>query len=747
MSRKRSKKAVSSSRLGRWRRLIWQTSLKLALAVILGLAIYLIYLDSKVTQTFSGQKWQVPAQIYGRSLTLYAGKYMTQSHLLNELRQLQYRQVEQISGPGQFMVQGGRVTVFRRAFTYLEGEIPASQFAVEFNRNGISRIIEQAQAVPMARLEPQLVEHLVSPHQEDRELVRLERVPELLKETLLLVEDRDFYQHRGVSPSSILRAFWVNLSAGRTVQGGSTLTQQLAKNMYLTQDRSLWRKINEAFIALVLEYRFGKDQILEAYLNEIYLGQNHNNAVHGFGLASRFYFGKPVTELTPDQYALLIGIVKGPGFYDPRRFPQRAQQRRDLVLRLMFEQHLLSAAAYETAISMPLKVIERGQYLNANFPAYMDAVRRELRQLNLDSKLFQTGIKVFTHLDPAAQLQAERSVEATLKGLQPELEAAVLVVDYQYAAIKALVGGKRAGYAGFNRALDANRPIGSLIKPPVYLEALAQHGRFSLATMLEDSPIQLRNNNQDWQPQNFDQRFRGPVPLVRALADSLNVPTVRLGLQLGLPRVQESLKRLGLERRLTLYPAALLGAVDLSPLEVTQLYQTIANEGMHQALATVVAVTDQQGTLLYQRARPQTQRYSREDIYLLNYALLESTLSGTAQSLTRHWSRPTFAGKTGTSNDYRDSWFVGFDQETLVTVWLGRDDNQSTRLTGSTGALRVFTDYFRQQGSHNLIRYMPEAIEWQRFSIRTGVPVAEHCPQSWLLPAYKGAEPISRNCD
>ncbi|MFN3901854.1 MAG: transglycosylase domain-containing protein [Alishewanella aestuarii] len=309
MSRKRSKKAVSSSRPGRWWRLIWQTSLKLALALVLGLGIYLIYLDSKITSTFSGQKWQIPAQIYGRSLTLYPGLFLTQANLVRELEQLQYRRSDQLTGPGQFNVRGGSVTIFRRGFVYLEGEVPAEQFSVEFNRNGVSRIVRQNSAVDFARLEPQLIEHLVSAEQEDRELVRLERVPELLKETLLLVEDRDFYQHRGVSPLSIVRAFFVNLSAGRTVQGGSTLTQQLAKNMYLTQVRTLWRKINEAFIALVLEYRFSKDQILEAYLNEIYLGQNHNNAIHGFGLGSRFYFGKSGTVRLADRYRQRSGFL------------------------------------------------------------------------------------------------------------------------------------------------------------------------------------------------------------------------------------------------------------------------------------------------------------------------------------------------------------------------------------------------------------------------------------------------------
>lgn len=746
MSRNK-KKTSKSSRPARWWRIVWLTALKLGLVVLLALVVYFIYLDSKITSTFSGQKWQVPAQIYGRSLALFPGKYLTQANLILELEQLQYRRSNEVTGPGQFSVNGGSVTLFRRSFTFVDGEQSAERFSVEFNRTGISRIVQQGKSLEAARLEPQLIEHLVSPHQEDRELVRLELVPELLKETLLLVEDRDFYQHRGVSPLSVLRAFWVNLSAGRTVQGGSTLTQQLAKNMYLTHDRTLWRKVNEAFIALVLDYRFSKDQILEAYLNEIYLGQNHATAVHGFGLASRFYFGKPLAELAPEQYALLIGVVKGPGYYDPRRFPERAQRRRDLVLRLMFEQHLLDRPAFEQAISKPMQLVPRGQYLNASFPAYMDAVKRELRQLALDPKLMHSGIKVFTYLDPMAQTQAERTVSQLVPEMNKELEAAMLVVDYQQAAIQALVGGKTAGYAGFNRALEARRPIGSLIKPPIYLEALAQRGRFTLGTLLDDSPISLRNNNQDWQPQNFDKQFRGPVSLMRALADSRNLPTVRLGLQLGMPKVQDALRRLGLERRVNLFPAALLGAVDLSPYEVTQLYQTIANNGVHQQLAAVQAVTDQHGAVVYQRVSPKSQRYPAEDVYLLHYAMIESTLTGTAQSLARTWPQPTFAGKTGTSSDYRDSWFAGFDQDTLVTVWLGRDDNKSTGLTGGTGALRVFADYFRQRGKHNLIRYMPEQVEWQRFSTNSGLPVPEYCPNSWLLPAHKATMLQLAACD
>ncbi len=721
---------------------------KVALVLFFVLATYLIYLDSKVTSTFSGQKWQVPAQIYARSLELYPGMALTSSQLQAELEQLQYQRNPSMTAAGQYSVSRNHVTIFRRAFTYIDGNEPAALFSVEFNSSGINRIrYRQEQEVNFARLEPQLIEHMLSPHQEDRELVRLEQVPSLLKESLLLVEDREFYQHRGVSPLSVLRALWANISAGRTVQGGSTLTQQLAKNMYLTSDRTLLRKVNEAMIALILDYRFSKDHILEAYLNEIFLGQNHATAVHGFGLGSRFYFAKPLTELRPDEVALLIGLLKGPSFYDPRRYPERAVNRRDLVLRLMFEQHLLNGEQYQQAVQQPLHLVPRGQYLNARFPAYLDAVKKELRQINFDQRLLSSGIKVFTFLDPTAQHQAELTVRQQLADKDPQLQAAMLVVNYQRAEIKAVVGGKESGFAGFNRALDARRQIGSIIKPVIYLEALNQPGRFSLATLLDDQPLSLRSNNQDWQPQNFDKTFRGQVPLISALTDSLNVPTVRLGLQIGLPAIAEGLRKLGLTRRVNLHPAALLGAIELSPLEVSQLYQTLANDGVYQTLATVQAVTDQDGHRLYHRPGQRYSRYPATSIYLLQHALIIASQTGTAKALSTAMPTTVFAGKTGTSSDYRDSWFSGFDQQTLLTVWLGRDDNQAIGLTGSSGALPLFIDYFKQQGVQSIIRYLPDQVQVQAFSTKTGAPVAENCPNVLLLPAISVEMQQQLTCD
>ena len=745
----RQKKASVRRSKPHWLKRTVLLLLKLLLLTVLVLVFYLVYLDSKISKKFAGQKWQVPAQIYARSTELLPGKTMTAQQLISQLDALQYQRNPALTAPGQYSVSRSHVTVYRRPFVFVDGYQTEQIFSVEFNRSGINRIMQRNQAEPInfARLEPQLIEHLVAAQQEDRELVALQQVPELFKDSLLLVEDREFYHHHGVSPLSVLRALLVNISAGRTVQGGSTLTQQLAKNMFLTSDRTLWRKANEALIALVLDFRFNKDQILEAYLNEVFVGQNFANAVHGVGLGSRFYFGKPLNELQPAESALLIGLLKGPSYFDPRRFPKRAQQRRDLVLRLMFEQHLLSRADYEQAVQQSVQVIPRGEYLQQGNAAYLDAVRKELRQLSIDPAYKDQGIKVFTYLDTMAQQQAEHAVQQQLAAQNQALQAAVVVADYRNAELLALVGAKQATQSGFNRALDAKRQIGSIIKPVIYLQALAQHGRYTLASQLDDSPIRLRSNDQDWQPQNFDKQYRGPVSLLDALANSLNVPTVRLGLQLGLPAINDGLRQLGLSRKLKLHPAALLGAIDLSPLEVTQLYQTIANNGLHQQLSSLYAVTDQHGHVLHQRQHQLTRRFNEAEVYLLQYALIQAAKTGTARTLASALPGITVAGKTGTSSDYRDSWFSGFDQDSLTTVWLGRDDNKAIGLTGASGALAVFRQFYLAKGANSLVRGMPEQVSLQAFSLKTGYPVSQSCLNILLLPAISVEMHVAPECN
>ena len=721
--------------------------LKVSLLLLAAISIYLIYLDSKITTLFSGHKWQVPAQLYGRTLELTPGSHLSQVQFLDELSRLQYSADPRLNGPGQYHVSGATVTVVRRAFEFPDGADGVRRFTVEFAGDFVQRLSTGDKPLQKARLEPQLLQHLVAAEQEDRELIRLADVPVPLRETLLLVEDREFYNHHGVSPLSIIRAFWQNLLAGRTVQGGSTLTQQLAKNMYTNQQRTYLRKVNEALIALVLDFRYSKDQILEAYLNEIFIGQFKDNPVHGLGLGSRSYFGKPLAELKPHEYAMLVGIIKGPSVYDPRRYADRALSRRDLILDLMAEHGILNHDQHNAAKQQPLDVIPLGQHLKGRFPAYIDKVRQELRQLVPDTSKLQQGLRVFTYLDPMAQQAAEQAMSARLNQLNDKIEGAMLVTDYQRGALKAIIGGRQMQYAGYNRALSARRQIGSIVKPVVYLGALQQPQQFHLGSVLQDSPMNLRSGSRSWQPQNYDKKFRGPVPVVTALSQSLNIPTVRLGMQVGLPVLAGNLRKLGLERDVQLQPSSLLGAVELSPYEVAQLYQTMANKGLYLPLAAVSAITTQDGQLLHQRKVQPEQRVAQEPLYLLQYALNQATQNGTAGALAQQFPRVRFAGKTGTSSDYRDSWFSGFDHETAIVVWLGRDDNQAIGLTGGSGALPVFSGYFARMPPNSLFRAVPDKIRKQFISKLSGRVVAESCVNVLLLPVISVEMPLSNTCD
>lgn len=721
--------------------------LKVSLLLLAAISIYLIYLDSKITTLFSGHKWQVPAQLYGRTLELTPGSHLSQVQFLDELSRLQYSADPRLNGPGQYHVSGATVTVVRRAFEFPDGADGVRRFTVEFAGDFVQRLSKDDKPLQKARLEPQLLQHLVAAEQEDRELIRLADVPVPLRETLLLVEDREFYNHHGVSPLSIIRAFWQNLLAGRTVQGGSTLTQQLAKNMYTNQQRTYLRKVNEALIALVLDFRYSKDQILEAYLNEIFIGQFKDNPVHGLGLGSRLYFGKPLAELKPHEYAMLVGIIKGPSVYDPRRYADRALSRRDLILDLMAEHGILNHDQHNAAKQQPLDVIPLGQHLKGRFPAYIDKVRQELRQLVPDTSKLQQGLRVFTYLDPMAQQAAEQAMAARLSQLNDKIEGAMLVTDYQRGALKAIIGGRQMQYAGYNRALSARRQIGSIVKPVVYLGALQQPQQFHLGSVLQDSPMNLRSGSRSWQPQNYDKKFRGPVPIVAALSQSLNIPTVRLGMQVGLPVLAGNLRKLGLERDVQLQPSSLLGAVELSPYEVAQLYQTMANKGLYLPLAAVSAITTQNGQVLHQRKALPEQRVAQEPLYLLQYALNQATQNGTAGALAQQFPRVRFAGKTGTSSDYRDSWFSGFDHETAIVVWLGRDDNQAIGLTGGSGALPVFSGYFAKMPPNSLFRAVPDKIRKQFISKLSGRVVAESCVNVLLLPVISVEMPLSNTCD
>ncbi|EOB3570030.1 penicillin-binding protein 1B [Vibrio vulnificus] len=753
--RKTTKKrsAVKAPR-HQWLKTLWSLSWKAGLALVAVLIFVGIYLDSVVKQRFEGQLFQLPTVVYARIQTLYAGENVSRPELQKELDILNYRKVSQPRYPGEYSSSSSKIELIRRPFEFVDGPEADRHVMLHFDASSLTRIqsLESKGDLGYLRLEPKMLGMLEKDTDEQRLFLRREQFPEIMVDALLVTEDRDFYQHDGVSPLAIARAMFVNIKAGRTVQGGSTLTQQLAKNLFLTQDRTLWRKVREAYIALILDYRYSKDRILEAYLNEVYLGQSGNQAIHGFGLASRYYFGQPIQELRIDQLAMLVGMVKGPSYYNPVRFPERTKERRDLVLRLMMQQNMLTASEYDQAASRPLDIQDVPRIASRQ-PAYFQQLSMELREKVGEAFQGETGLRVFTSLDPISQDKLEKAISKKVPELGKvagnELEAAAVAVDRTSGEIRAMVGGKRTGYDGFNRAINASRPIGSLVKPAVYLTALEQPEKYTLATTLQDTPLSLKGSKGSvWEPRNFDRQFRGDVPLYQALAKSLNVPTVRLGMQLGIDQVSDTLARLGVNRNeIRPVPSMFLGAFSLTPLEVAQMYQTLTNSGRKAPLTALRSVVDLEGHVLYQSLPKSSPAVNEQAAWLTTYAMKQGVAQGTGRYLQNQFAWAALAGKTGTSNDSRDSWFVGVDGREVTTIWLGRDDNQPTKLTGASGALRVYAEYLKQRTPEKLILPWPKEITTLGYQQKSDGELSLDCSSQFTLPVWDKLGELKAQCE
>jgi len=727
------------------------TTIKLSIILLVTIGIYSIYLDSKLTNKFEGHRWQVPIQVFGEVISLKLGENINSKEIKQQLLDNNYQEVPKVIRIGQFAMSSGQIVIHRRSFDFGYGTEAAEILTLNLSKGAITQIFSGDSIVEEAILEPILIDRIVPQSKEDRILLSLEAVPEQLIDTLLLVEDRDYYHHAGVSPFGILRALYKNLRAGRTVQGGSTLTQQLVKNMFLTRQKTLWRKVNEALMALILEYRYSKDQLLEAYLNEVYLGQNYANGIYGFGLAANFYFNKNIADLSIEQMAMLVGQVKGPSYYDPWRFPKRAKHRRDLVLQIMFQQHLLSRIDFEQAISSPLNIRKQRRVQQQKYPAYIQLVKHELNQYIGDVKQ-QTGIRVFTGFSKYSQDHLQATVTEGLTKLekkynQSSLQAAMIVTDIKSGQIRAMVGDKKPGYAGFNRALNAQRPIGSLIKPSIYLAALERFEHYNLATVLEDKAIVLTNDEgMQWRPKNYDGKFRQQVSLNDSLVLSLNIPTVNLGMKLGLDKVIDAIKLQGYQQELTARPSLLLGAINMSPIEVNQLYLPLALNGRYQKNHAITKIISPKAEVLWQFTDKNEQRFSTQASYLINHALNEVTTRGTARSLSWRIKNKLIAGKTGTSNDLRDSWFIGYDKKHLVTSWIGKDNNGVTNLTGSSGALVLFADFMNKQGTSSRTSVLPDGMALTLFEEKTGHAVTVECENIIQFPAIKAGTQVMTEC-
>lgn len=709
-----------------------------------------IYLDVQIKIQFEGKRWALPAQVYGRPMELYPGKRISRNDFRTELELLGYRNAYRVHEPGTFNQSGARYRIFLRGFRFWDGKTAARILDVHFADQQIEKVrdVSIQQDVDLIRLEPPRIGGIYPAHHEDRVLVKLEDVPHKLTDGLVAVEDHQYYQHFGVNPRAIARALWANVRAGATVQGGSTLTQQLVKNFFLSNRRNLWRKANEAIMSLLLEWHYDKNEILEAYINEIYLGQQNSRAIHGFGLASRFYFDRNVDDLNLNQIATLIALVRGPSFYDPQRHPQRLKKRRDLVLDIMLQRGVIDEDEALLAKAQGM-VLVNGRTDTAFYPAYMDLVRRQLKRDYRQQDLSSEGLRIFTAFDPLVQSKAESALRRRTqqldrqRGLKGQLQGAVIVTDVTTGEVQSVVGGRNAKYAGFNRALDAVRPIGSLIKPMIYLAALEQPERYTLVTPLDDSEINIKGPGGNvWSPRNYDGVSHGTVPLFAALVNSYNQSTVRLGMELGFEPIIDVMQRLGAKRSIPPYPSMLLGAASFTPYEVTEMYQTLASGGFHSELRVIREVTDINGKSLRRFPLGVEEVVDARYVALLVNAMREVTKTGTARSLQERLpAGMQVAGKTGTSNDLRDSWFAGFTGQHLAVIWMGLDNNQSSHLTGSSGALGVWSDLISGMPDASLSQTTLDSINYQWVDRKTGLLSGETCQNAVYLAFINGTEP------
>ena len=721
---------------------------------ILGFA-WVAWLDLDMRATFEGKRWSLPARIYARPLELYAGASLDPADFERELALAGYHSTSQPRRPGSYRRDGARFRILAREFPFWDGREPERTLELRFEGDRLASLTDGSRPIALTRLDPAEIAQIYPAHREDRILVSLEEVPPLLVKGLLAVEDRDFLSHHGISPRGIARAAIANLRAGGTVQGGSTLTQQLAKNFFLTPRRSLWRKSNEALLALLLEVRYGKAEILEAYLNEVFLGQRGRRAIHGFGLAAWYYYRRPLKELRSEELALLIGLVKGPSYYNPHRHPARARARRNTVLAVMTEQGVLSAAEGKAARGRPLGVGSARGMSRSSYPAFVDLVRRQLRRDYDAESLRSEGLRIFTTLDPRVQASAERVLSAQVSKLEggrgargTRLQGALAVTATGTGEVLAVVGSRNPNDFGFNRALDAVRPIGSLAKPAVYLAALSHPDRYTLASRVSDAPVRIEGGSEpDWAPRNYDGLSHGRVPLYEALARSYNQATVRVGLDVGVDEVADYLRRLGVERRIDAYPAMMLGALDLSPLEVAQMYHTLASGGFRVPLRSIREVADAKGRVLSRYGVAVARGVEPELNFLMVNALEAVMREGTGRAASRRLpAELVSAGKTGTTDDLRDSWFAGFAGDRLAVVWLGHDDNTPAGLTGASGALSVWTELMRRLDPVPLELSPPPGIEWHWVDLRSGHRTSPGCPDARKLPFVAGSEPASGGC-
>ncbi len=719
---------------------------------LLGCGALLLWVDQSVKEKFDHRLWDIPAHIYSSSFEIYPGLPISAELLNKRLLGLGYRQVSRVQDIGEFSATADAVELVTRPFEFWDGPQPTRRVRVRLQGGMVDSLtrLPTNQSIALLRLKPKLLGSLSRSQHEDRYLVRLEEMPPLLLETLLAVEDRRFVKHWGVDPWAVARAIWTNVRAGRIVQGGSTLTQQLVKNVYGRDDRTYKRKFLEALTALVLEFRLDKREILEAYCNEVYLGQDGKRAIHGFGLGSQHFFGRPVGELNPNEVAQLVGMIKAPTSYNPLRRPDAAKKRRAIVLSVMLQQQLISEADHARHINTGLQ-LRSGQHRQRRaFSSFIDVVFRQLSD-RLDAADFKSSaLSVFTTMDIEVQRAAEHALAEELTMIEKSrqlpagsLEGGIVVLRPDTGEILAVVGSRNSHVGTFNRAMTARRPVGSLIKPFIYLSAFMQSRSWTLGSVIADQPVTYpMKGGQNWSPSNFDDEFVGNITILDAIAQSRNIPAVKVGMNVGFKQIGETLNDLGADIESPIYPSILLGALELSPMEVARIYQVLANYGYQTEFRTISAITVDSRAIGKTKASAVRSVLPAAETYLTLFGMQEVIRNGTGRALLNSFSSHLkLAGKTGTTNDFRDSWFVGLTGNMLGVVWVGRDDNRSTGLTGASGAMRVWAAMMKQVNLQTLHLPTVGSIEFVKVDLSNGLKAGANCKHVGRIPFLTGSSP------
>ena len=725
------------------------------LLLVIGSALaYGLYLSASLALPAGDE--HPPRLIYGAPFLLKPDLDVVASHLIERLNRLGYQAVETpVRAPGEFRVSPGEIDIYLHEFSDFHLRPIPARLVLEQGRVARVLSIQTGDELFPAYLEPQLISGLRGASRQVREWVSYEDLSPRFLDILLAIEDRRFFSHPGIDPIAVGRAVWTNVTRGTVIQGGSTITQQLAKNLFYSPQRTFGRKLKESIAALVLEAKYRKQAILESYANEIYLGQVGSVSIYGVGEAAHRYFGKRMDTLSLEEAALLVGMIKGPNTYSPLRNAALAKQRRDVVLGRLHEQGLITDEAWAQAVKAPVQVMPPQDTL-ADAPFFVDYLLRQVEEAT--GAPLPDGVRAYTTLDPVLQRLATQTLESeltklettypALKGHPTVLQGALVAIDPKTGGILAMVGSRDYRTSQFNRAVQAKRQPGSLFKPLVYLAAmearreLAGGQPVTAATSIVDEPVTFESATGRWTPQNYDHKFHGTVSLRTALEQSLNIPAVKIAQLVGTKRILHLAEKLGIRSPLADNLSIALGTSGVSLLEMTSAFGVLAHEGISMAPTALQAVMTPEGDPAWHHTPARHQAVSPQAAYVMTSLLKGVVERGTAAKAKAMGLRGIVAGKTGTTDGYRDAWFIGYTPDVVVGAWVGFDDEEALHLTGAQAALPMWVEFVRQilpAAPRDFVE--PPAVITRDIDPQSSQLATSKCPQRSAELFIEGTEP------